>query len=93
MAPQLLKALKHHKTPWGASLGKLGLTQVQTGQLLYPHCTSVPKRNYIKKILLRPIPAGTPVRHFYPIFKNSEFVKKSVYRLIFGIPITLAALR
>ena len=32
------------------------------------------------------------MRHFYPIFKNTEFWKKSVYRLIFGIPTTLAAL-
>ena len=32
------------------------------------------------------------LRHFYPIFKNTEFWKKSVYRLIFGIPTTLAAL-
>ena len=32
------------------------------------------------------------LRHFYPIFKNTEFWKKSLYRLIFGIPATLAAL-
>ena len=32
------------------------------------------------------------LRHFYPIFKNTEFWKKLVYWLIFGIPTTLAAL-
>ena len=32
------------------------------------------------------------LRNFYPNFKNTEFWKKSVYRLIFGIPTTVAAL-
>ena len=32
------------------------------------------------------------LRHFYPILKNTKSSKKSVSRLIFGIPTTLAAL-